>query len=33
MMKWLAALDREAIRAKHRAPALMSMIGAWLRFF
>jgi hypothetical protein len=29
----LAALDREAIRAKHPTPALMGIVGALLRLF
>jgi hypothetical protein len=29
----LAALDREDIRAKHPAPALMGIVGALLRLF
>jgi hypothetical protein len=29
----LAALDREAIRAKHPAPALMGLVGSLLRLF
>jgi hypothetical protein len=33
VMRWLAALDREAIRAKHPTPALMDFIGVSLRLF